>query len=229
MSRLVPLLRRAIPADALTSLLATFSGLFKYIMIPSDDFDVIRTVWASFRGVLLRCSSEVRQATAEVWGVLVRKLKLPARIKLVSLLVSDLNGIEDFVPWVVVDACKVNLIRLRTYRKYSTPNQSVAQSVHTAAPSIISEVLRCYVDTQTAADGLYHVIRRILTALIHHVGTAEQFSPISTVVLGVFKPAAVSNTQNITRLLPVLVTICSVRYGSRITRTSYHKVSDYTD
>ena len=108
MSRLIHLLRRVIPSDALTSLLATFSVLFKYIMIPSDDFDVIQRIWASFREALLKCGPEVRQATAEVWGVLVRKLKLPTRTKLVTLLVSDLNGIEDFVPWVVVDACKVN-------------------------------------------------------------------------------------------------------------------------
>jgi len=101
------LLRRAIPSDAFTTLLATFSALFKYIMIPSDDFEVIQRVWASFKEALLKCSPEVRQATAEVWGVLVRKLKLPARVKLVALLVSDLNGVEDFIPWVIVDACKV--------------------------------------------------------------------------------------------------------------------------
>jgi len=76
-------------------------------MIPSDDYEMIQRVWASFQEALLKCSPEVRQATAEVWGVLVRKLKLPARIKLVALLVSDLNGVEDFVPWVIVDACKV--------------------------------------------------------------------------------------------------------------------------
>jgi U3 small nucleolar RNA-associated protein 20 len=107
-SKLVTLLRRAIPSDALTSLLATFSALFKYIMVPSDDFEVIQRVWKSFREALLKCSSEVRQATAEVWGVVVRKLKLPTRTKLVTLLVSDLNGIVDFIPWVIVDACKVS-------------------------------------------------------------------------------------------------------------------------
>jgi U3 small nucleolar RNA-associated protein 20 len=106
-SKLVPLLRRAIPSEALTSLLATFSALFKYIMIPSDNFNVIQEVWASFREALLKSSPEVRQATAEVWGVLVRKLKLPTRSELVTLLVSNLNGVEDFVPWVIVDACKV--------------------------------------------------------------------------------------------------------------------------
>jgi U3 small nucleolar RNA-associated protein 20 len=106
---LVPLLRRSIPSDALTSLLATFSALFKYIMIPSDDFDVIQRIWASFREALLKCGPEICQAAAEVWGVLVRKLKLPTRTKLVILLVSDLNGIEGFIPWVVVDACKASL------------------------------------------------------------------------------------------------------------------------
>ena len=77
-------------------------------MVPSDDFEVIQRVWVSFREALLKCSSEVRKAAAEVWGVLIRKLKLPTRTKLVTLLVSDLNGIEDFIPWVVVDACKAS-------------------------------------------------------------------------------------------------------------------------
>ena len=106
-SKLIPLLHRAIPPDALTSLLATFSALFKHVAIPSDDFEAIQRVWASFREALLKCSPEVRQATAEVWGVSVRKLKMPTRTKLVALLVSDLTGIEDFIPWVFVDACKV--------------------------------------------------------------------------------------------------------------------------
>ena len=111
-SKLVALLRRAIPSEALTSLLATFSALFKYIMIPSDEFEVIQRVWASFREALLKCGSEVRRATAEVWGVLVRKLKLSTRTKLVILLVSDFHEIADFIPWVIVDACKVCLTRM---------------------------------------------------------------------------------------------------------------------
>jgi len=97
-----------IHSDALTSLLATFSALFKYIMIPSDDFDMTQRVWVSFREAIPKCSPELRQATAEVWGVLLRRLKLPTRTKLITSLVADLKGIEDFVPWVVVDACKVN-------------------------------------------------------------------------------------------------------------------------
>jgi hypothetical protein len=90
-------------------------------------------------------------------------------------------------------------------------------------------MLLCYVDTQTAVDDLYHVVRRILTALIHNVGTAEQFSPVATVVLDAFKSAVVSSTGNVTRLLPVVVTICSVRHGSRLTRMSYHEGSTYVD
>ena len=80
-------------------------------------------------------------------------------------------------------------------------------------------MLRCYVDTQVAGVELYHVIRRILTALIHNVNTAEQFSPVATVVLDAFKSAVASNPEKTAKLLPVVVTICSVRHGSRLTRT----------
>ena len=105
---LVPLLRREIPSDVLTSLLATFSALFKHIIIPSDDLEPVRGVWTSFREALLKCSPEVRQATAEVRGVLVWKSKPQTQTKLVTLLVSDFNGIEDFIPWAIVGACKVS-------------------------------------------------------------------------------------------------------------------------
>ena len=84
-------------------------------------------------------------------------------------------------------------------------------------------MLRCYVDTQSAAGELYHVIRRILTALIHSVNAAEQFSPVTAVILDAFRSAVASSTENTTRLVPVVVTICSVRHGSRLTRMSYHE------
>jgi hypothetical protein len=84
-------------------------------------------------------------------------------------------------------------------------------------------MLHCYADTQAAVGELYHVIRRILTALIHSVGTAEHFSPVSTVVLDAFKSAVVSSIEKTTKFLPVVVTICSVRHGSRLTRMSYYE------
>jgi hypothetical protein len=62
-----------------------------------------------------------------------------------------------------------------------------------------------------------------MTALIHHVNTPEQFSPVTTVVLEAFKSAVASNTENAAKLLPVIVTICSVRRGSRLTRTSHRQ------
>ena len=198
-------------------------------MIPSDDLEVIQRVWASFREALLKCSSEVRQATAEVWGVLIRKLKLPSRTKLVTLLVSDLNGVEDFIPWVVVDACKASHNSNEPAGITEPSIQSVAQSIHTAAPSIISQLFRCYADTQAATGELYHVIRRILTALIHYVNTPEQFSPIATVVLDAFKSVVTYSAEKTARLLPAVVTICSVRHGSRLTRTSYNEGPIYAN
>jgi len=86
-------------------------------------------------------------------------------------------------------------------------------------------MLRCYVDPQAAVGGFYHVIRRILTALIHNVNTAEQFTPVATVVLDAFKSVVASSTEKATKLLRVVVTICSVRNGSRLTRMSYYELS----
>lgn len=82
-------------------------------------------------------------------------------------------------------------------------------------------MLHCYVGTPAAAIELYHVIRRILTALIHTVNTAEQFSPFTNVVIDTFKSVVASSAEKTTKVLPVVVTICSVRHGSRLTRKSY--------
>jgi hypothetical protein len=82
-------------------------------------------------------------------------------------------------------------------------------------------MLRCYIDTRAPTDELYHVIRRVLTALIHNVGTAEQFTPVATVILDMYKT---SDPEKVTKLLPVLVTICSVRHGSRLSSMSYNLV-----
>ena len=70
----------------------------------------------------------------------------------------------------------------------------------------------------------YKLIRRSLTALIHHVKGAEQFSPVGDVVMNMFittqKAVDLSKEEDIERLsrmMEVTSVVASVRHGARLT------------
>lgn len=107
LDHLLNLLPRSISAPALTALLATFSSLFKYLLVPSVPLQLLEETWSSIRNTLPKCLPEVQRAMAEVWGSVVRRLKLIAREKAVTLIADNVDGIEDTSAWIFVFACKV--------------------------------------------------------------------------------------------------------------------------
>ncbi|KAI1787133.1 hypothetical protein LXA43DRAFT_1098524 [Ganoderma leucocontextum] len=76
LKRLLQLLPRSLSAEALTALLATFSALFKYVLVPSVDAELLQQAWKAFCDVLPQCHLEVQRATAELWGATLRRLKV---------------------------------------------------------------------------------------------------------------------------------------------------------
>jgi U3 small nucleolar RNA-associated protein 20 len=107
---LLRLLPRPILAPALTALLATLSGLFRYLLVPSINLDLLDQTWSSFRAVLPTCNSDVQRAAAEVWGSVLRRLKSVARERAVILMAQNLEGVEDASAWMVIFACKVRTL-----------------------------------------------------------------------------------------------------------------------
>lgn len=106
--RLLKLLPRSLSAEALTALLATFSALFKYVLVPSVDSQLLEQAWAAFHEVLPKCHPEVQRATAEVWGATLRRLKVSLREDCVRILAaSSGGGLGDACAWIFVTACKV--------------------------------------------------------------------------------------------------------------------------
>ena len=74
-------------------------------------------------------------------------------------------------------------------------------------------------------DVTYTLIRRVLTALIHHVKNADQFSPLADVLVQQFCAIATCSSTDIKqerlrRILEVISVPCSVRQGSRLSRKS---------
>jgi U3 small nucleolar RNA-associated protein 20 len=107
LNRLLRLLPRSISAAALTALLATFSSLFKHLLVPATESDFLERTWKCVRTVLPECHPEVRRSMAEVWGSLLRRLGVSRREVAVEVMAHDLVGVEDACAWAYVFACKV--------------------------------------------------------------------------------------------------------------------------
>ncbi|PCH35509.1 hypothetical protein WOLCODRAFT_125910, partial [Wolfiporia cocos MD-104 SS10] len=202
---LITLLPRSLSAPTLTALLATFSALFKYVLIPAVDAELLQQAWAIFRGTLPQCDPEVQRATAEVWGATLRRLKPAAREVCVELIVGSSEGpLQDACAWAFVFACK-----------------SVSQTLHTATASLVGPMLKYHLAC-ASPEGSYTAIRRVLTALIHHCKGPEQFAPVADVLVAQFlecTPACAeeSGEERLRRALEVVSIACSVRQGSRMT------------
>lgn len=108
LKRLLQLLPRSLSAEALTALLATFSALFKYILVPAVDAELLHQAWNAFTEVLPQCHPEVQRATAEVWGAMLRRLKVSLRDDAVQMIAESADGaLGDACAWILVTACKV--------------------------------------------------------------------------------------------------------------------------
>ncbi|KAG1788657.1 armadillo-type protein [Suillus plorans] len=198
---LLRLLPQPISAPSLTALLATLSGLFRYLLVPSINLDLLDQTWSSFRAVLPTCNSDVQRAAAEVWGSVLRRLKSVARERAVILMAKNLEGVEDASAWMMIFACK-----------------SVSQTLHTSAGSSIASLIDCHL-TSDRPELSYTLLRRVLTALIHHCNGPEDFSVVASLIVDRF--CAVSQTgganhQDLQRVMQITSVICAVHQGSRL-------------
>jgi hypothetical protein len=160
---------------------------------------------------------------AEVWGSVLRRLKTAPRAKAVTLLAKNLEGVEDASAWAIVYACKV-FPGLQFIFLFPDTFQSVSQTLHTATTSIFTPLL-AYHMTSEAPQPTYTLIRRVLTALIHHVKNAGQFSPLADLLVEQFKDLAKSMDsgspnfiESLRRMVEIISVPTAVRQGSRLTR-----------
>ncbi|KAG6840218.1 hypothetical protein C0991_008139 [Blastosporella zonata] len=210
LARLLKLLPRSISAPALTTLLETFSTLFKFLLVPSPE--LLEETWRILRATLPNCLPEIQRAMAEVWGSILRRLKPAAREEAVRLLATQTAGIDDAAAWVVVFACK-----------------SVSQTLHTATPSLFAPLLAAHMASDDP-EVTHTLIRRALTALIHHVKNPTAFAPLAdllvqqfTVIIGGLEDTSPSTAsddfvERLRRMLETLSIPTAVRQGSRMTQ-----------
>ena len=67
----------------------------------------------------------------------------------------------------------------------------------------------------------FTLLRRVFTALVHHCKGPEQFSPVSDTIVKQYAETVMgADEEQKRRILEVVSVVCSVRQGSRMTRTS---------
>lgn len=99
-----------------------------------------------------------------------------------------------------------------------TSLQSVSQTLHTTAGSLIGSLIDCHL-TSDNVELSYTLLRRVLTALIHHCNSLEQFSVIASLVVDRFcalSQAEDLNNQQLQRAMHITSVVCAVRQGSRL-------------
>jgi len=207
LKKLLSLLPRSISPPALTCLLETFSSLFRYLLIPSLNLALLDQTWDAICQVLPKCRGEIQRAIAEVWGSYLRRRKKEAREKAVALLVDRTGDIEDASAWALVFACK-----------------SVSQTLHTCTISIFMPLLEYHLSSSANTSTTNTLIRRTLTALVHHVKNAEQFELLSNLIVQKFSELlkltdikSESDVERLRKMIEVVGVVCSVRQGSRLT------------
>lgn len=81
--------------------------------------------------------------------------------------------------------------------------------------------------TSETPELTYTLIRRVLTALIHHVKKADQFTPLADLLVGKFASLSKStqstspeHIESLRRMLEIISVPTAVRQGSRLARKS---------
>lgn len=112
LSVLLSFLPKHVSTDALETLLATFTALFKYLLAPSlqSSSKLLEVTWAELCSTMPKCLPDIQRAMAEVWGTLLRRLKgNQTREKAITLLAQNLEGLDNAWATSFVYACKVSL------------------------------------------------------------------------------------------------------------------------
>ena len=133
-----------------------------------------------------------------------------------------------------VRTCVQGDYKLSGFKVGSPVFQSVSQTLHTCTASLFRPLLIYHITSSTTSERTHTLIRRSLTAFIHHVKSADQFSPVAEILISQFDltlrwysdASSVSQTtvpvhEQLRRVLEVIAVPCSVRQGSRLSRKQY--------
>ena len=117
-----------------------------------------------------------------------------------------------------------------------TYRQSVSQTLHTCTTSIFTPLLDYHLSLMENTTTTYTLIRRTLTALVHHVKNAEQFALLGDLIIQKFSELlkstdikSESDIERLRKMIEVVGVICSVRQGSRLNGMLFTSIVDVSD
>ena len=175
---------------------------------------------------LEKSNPEVQRATAEVWASVLRRLKETDRQRCIGLMIKSSkeaksDSLIDVTTWSIVFACKVSFGKHASILVICDRLllQGVAQTLHSTASSVVVACVDCHL---TLGSDYHEVtkklLRRVLTALIHHCQKPEQFGTVADPLIEKFVSSAECNDMD--KLEGLLFTVgipCATRGGSRLT------------
>ncbi|KAG5220006.1 U3 snoRNP protein [Salix suchowensis] len=181
LARLLQLLTRSISAASLSALLATFSALFKFCSCPQSAL----ICWKLLDPTAVH--PEIQRAVAEVWGSVLRRLKVAGREKAVQSIAGDLEGLEDASAWCLVFACKVRLHSVRRLKsnihllvRIANPTYVDTDLAFTVDPPVfINPSARCFVYLDSTTYHSTHPPRQECRAV--HASRRSSSHTLSTV------------------------------------------------
>lgn len=217
---LLSLLPRKLSPDALELLLTALTTYIKYLVISS--LFLVEPTWSALLAAACTSAQPAHiRMLAEVWGHLLRKLKTPERQRTVWLLVSSLQGGSEteaeFAAWCVIEATRAK----------------EAQGVYTTAIELVGLIVDAYVGEGSRET--YLLLRRVLTALLHH-SKAESFVGVAGVIVAALEKEMVQleaevkgkgknsgagetseGEKRLVRAVEITIVMCAVRKGGKLT------------
>jgi U3 small nucleolar RNA-associated protein 20 len=99
--------------------------------------------------------------------------------------------------------------------------QGISQSLHSSSPVLFAALIELYIDESSLerSDALFTLIRRTVTALLHHVSGPQPFQGIAAVLVQRLEKALEAGSDdNVVEKLSKILCVCwTVRKGSRMT------------
>lgn len=119
---------------------------------------------------------------------------------------------------------------------YLPHQQSVSQTLHTCTTSIFAPLLEYHLSSSASTNATCILIRRTLTALVHHVKGDEQFVLLGDLIvqrlsdlLKSTDPNSDSDVERLRKMIEVVGVVCSVRQGSRLNGMLFANIVDVSD
>lgn len=188
---------KSIPPAALSTYLATLALLFKQTLNAQPELH--QSTWIRLSNALKKCRPDRQRIIAEVWGIVLRRMKTQQKGEAVELLVKSLESedrLEDVVAWVLIAAF-----------------QSTSETLHTSTTSLVGLLLDL-TKSSREFESLSRLWRRVLAATMYYC-TIDSFKPVADLFVSRISEMKNEDEETISRILEITLIITAFRKGKK--------------